>query len=75
LVSCAWSEQSLWAQCDSLIATKQPKRYDQAVRLLVDLRDLAARRGSRTFGLRVDGLRLTHARKPSFLDRLRKAGL
>ena len=69
------SEGKLWAQVDSLIATKQPKSYDQAVKLLVDLRDLAARSGGGDFELRLADLRMTHTRKPSFLERLQKVGL
>jgi hypothetical protein len=66
----------LWAQIDSLIATKQPNRYDQAVSLLLDLRDLAQREGrDREFRKKLDTLHVDHARKPSFLDRLHKAGL
>lgn len=61
---------------DALIATKQPGRYDEAVKLLGDLRDLALRSGR---GSEAEAclLRLCeeHARKPSFIERLRKAGL
>ena len=75
LDSLVGSEGRLWAQIDSFIATKQPKGYDQTVKLLVDLRDLAARTGGGDFELRLADLRMTHARKPSFLERLQKAGL
>jgi hypothetical protein len=69
-------EPELWNQIDSLIATKQPKSYDRAVKLLVDLRDLAARQGkAKEFGARLDALRASHTRKPSLIERLRKAGL
>lgn len=69
-------EPELWAQIDSLIATKQPNRYDQAVSLLIDLRDLAQREGrDREFRKRLETLYADHARKPTFLDRLHKAGL
>jgi hypothetical protein len=33
----------LWQQVEELIAAKQSKRYDEALALLKDLRDLAAR--------------------------------
>lgn len=75
LDSLAGREGKLWTEVDSLVATKQPKNYDQAVKILVDLRDLAARGKSGDFGLRIEALRQTHAKKPSFIDRLRKAGL
>ena len=69
-------EPNLWNQVENLISTKQPKSYDQAVRLLIDLRDLASRKGKMDeFGPRLSALRAAQARKPSFIKRLRKAGL
>jgi predicted GIY-YIG superfamily endonuclease len=68
-------EGKLWTEVDGLVATKQPKNYDQAVRILVDLRDLAARGKNGDFGLRIAALRQAQAKKPSFIERLRKAGL
>jgi hypothetical protein len=69
-------EPELWNQIDSLIATKQPKSYDRVVELLVDLRDLAVRQGKpKEFGAELDALRASHVRKPSLIERLRKAGL
>jgi len=42
----------------------------------VDLRDLAARKGKKEdFGSRLDALRVSQARKPAFIERMRKAGL
>jgi hypothetical protein len=72
----AGREPKLWDEVENLIATKQPKSYDHAVKLLIDLRDLAVRRGKREeFGARLDALRAAQARKPTFIERLRKAGL
>jgi len=72
----ALREPELWTRIDSLIATKQPNRYDEAVRLLLDLRDLAQREGrEREFGRKLNALYLDHARKPSLTNRLHKAGL
>ena len=68
-------EAKLWTEVDDLIATKQPKNYDQGVKLLVDLRDLAARGKGSDFGLRIEALRQAQAKKLSFIERLRKAGL
>jgi hypothetical protein len=68
-------ETDLWMKVDSLVATKLPKSYDQAVKMLMDLRDLAARSNRGDFGVRVEALRQEHARKPSFIERLGKAGL
>lgn len=66
-------EEETWGQVDALVATKQPKSYDQAVSLLKDLRDLATRDGREpVFAARLQALREAHAKKPSFLDRLRK---
>ena len=68
-------EEDAWRQIDTLIATKQPARYDEAVKLLCDLRDLAVRRG-RADGVESQLRRLCemHAKKPSFLDRLKRGG-
>jgi hypothetical protein len=66
---------SLQDDVDALVATKQPKSYDQAVAVLVDLRDLAARGRAGNFGIRIEALREAQARKPSFIGRLTKAGL
>ncbi len=61
---------------DTLIATKRPADYDEAVRLLTDLRDLHAQGGrTATFEARLGGLREQHARKPSLVQRLDRAGL
>ena len=75
LDSLAGREAELWAGIDSLVATRQPRNYDQAVNTLVDLRDLDVRYGTGDFGRRIEALRRTHGTKPSFIDRLRKAGL
>jgi hypothetical protein len=63
----------LWAELDGLVATKQPRSYDQAVELLGALRELDARGKGGDFRLRIEALRQTQTRKHSFIDRLRKA--
>ena len=68
-------EAELWREVEGLVATQQTRKYDRAVRILVDLRDLAARGKGGDFGLRVEELRQAQAKMPSFLERLRKAGL
>ena len=40
LESLAGREDSIWKKVDEFIDTKQPAKYDEAVKLLVDLRDL-----------------------------------
>jgi hypothetical protein len=68
-------EQKLWAKVETLIAATQPKSYDLALKILVDLRDLDVRGKGGDFALRMETLRQAHARKPSFIERLGKAGL
>jgi hypothetical protein len=69
-------EAKTWLRVDQLIATKQPGRYDEAISLLIDLRDVANRKGKmKEFMARVTLLRNQHEKKPSFLKRLGKAGL
>ncbi len=69
-------ESAVWAQVDHLIATKQPKRYDEAVSLLQDLQDLADMNGeSSEFAQRMSGLYRKHTRKTALVDRFRKAKL
>jgi hypothetical protein len=72
----AGSESKLWNEVANLIAMRQPKTYDQAVKLLVDLRDLAASKNdSATFESRLRSLEELHARKWNLLKRMKKARL
>lgn len=71
----AGQEPALWREVDALIATRLPKNYDRAVALLVDLRDLAARKDDRGFRQRIEALRAGHTRRPALIDRLNQAGL
>ena len=61
---------------DDVIATRRPAEYDQAVKLLADLRELGA--SEKRVGA-VDAqprrLRERHAKKERLLARLRRAGL
>ncbi len=76
LEALAKREMETWLQVDRLIATKQPGRYDEAVRFLIDLRDVAVRKGEMEKFLRhVARLREQHEKKPSFLKRMEKADL
>ncbi len=69
-------EEVLWRQVEGLIATRQGARYRDAVQLLVDLHDLALRKGEEAaFGDRIYGLRERHDRKAGLLRRLEQAGL
>lgn len=65
-----------WSRIETMIATRKPNEYDAAVALLTDLQDLAQRDGHRaTFTRRSLALRQSHARKPSLIERLDRAGI
>ncbi len=66
-----------WLDIDQLLKTNRPKDQDQAVRLLVDLHDLALRDGPDqqfAFAQRLNALRAAHPYKRAFLRKL-DAGL
>lgn len=76
LMALALREDEAWRDLDGLIATKQPKKYDEAVLLLCDLRDVCVRAGRQAeAAARIARLLAEHAKKPSLLQRCRKAGL
>ncbi|CAB1060527.1 hypothetical protein D1BOALGB6SA_5293 [Olavius sp. associated proteobacterium Delta 1] len=76
LASLAGREDSIWKKVGELIVSKQPAKYDEAVKLLVDLRDLYQKTGKKkTFKQKLVTLSQAHYRKVSFLDRLQKAEL
>ena len=59
-----------------LIARKTAPAYDEAVALLVELRDLANHRGERSrFDEQIDALQAEYSTRPALLERLRKARL
>ena len=69
-------QEETWRRIEALIDTKRPSEYEQAVQLLRDLRDLAARKGSvDEFDARLTRLRNAHARKPSLIQRLDRSRL
>jgi hypothetical protein len=69
-------EDETWHQVSSLIGTTKSSSYNAAVRLIEDLRVACVRAGrEEVFDQRIRALRRRHARKPSFLARLDKAGL
>jgi hypothetical protein len=72
--SLAGKENHLWSTVDKLIATKQPRRYDEAVSLLKDLHDLAVLKGkSGEFKSRMAALERANAAKGTLIERFRKA--
>ncbi len=71
----AGTEPLLWKRVEELIATMKPRRYDDAVAVLADIRDLADRTDGANFRRRLEALRAEHVRKRSLIDRLHKASL
>jgi uncharacterized Zn finger protein len=72
----AGREPEWWAKVEELVATRLPKSYDLAVQHLVDLRDLAIRKGEGAdFSRRLAVLRDAQARKVTFIGRLQDKGL
>jgi hypothetical protein len=68
--------EAAWGEVEKLVATKKPAEYDQAAARLTDLLALAERDGRPDeAAARIRRLREQHARKPSFLARLDKAGV
>jgi hypothetical protein len=69
-------QAEVWRQVETLIEAKRPKEYDEAVQLLVDLRDLAERDGhGDEVARRIGELRGRHVKKPALLKRLDQANL
>jgi len=76
LEALAQREDAAWEEVIALIEEKKAQPYDQATKLLVDLRDLAARRQQQaTFQARLDKIVGTYANRSALLRRLRAAGL
>jgi hypothetical protein len=68
--------QFIGEQVEAYIQQRQPKYYERAVILLIDLHDLSVRQENETgFQLTMEELRKTHAAKGAFLRRLAKANL
>lgn len=66
----------MWTKVDKLIAAKNASRYDDAISLLQDLRDVAAMANqTAVFTERMETICREHARKPALLERFRKTGL
>lgn len=68
-------EPRLWGQVEALVASGQPKQYDQAEKLLIDLRDMGFRSKAGDFAKRIEQFRNLYGQRPSFIRRLRLAGL
>jgi hypothetical protein len=75
LASLVAQEPRLWQEVATLLNTTQPTKYDEAVRLLRDLRDLATDGGHLgRWEARLKEFRQRYARKPSLMQRFNKAG-
>ena len=65
-----------WRDVQALIEEKKARPYDEAVALLVKLRDLAVFQNRLAeFETRLSSLQAQYAGRPAFQERLRKAGL
>jgi hypothetical protein len=69
-------EAQAWAEVDAQIQRMNARAYDEAVRMLIKLRDLAEHRGRETaFQQRLNTIFEQYGRRPALLGRLRDAGL
>jgi DNA-binding transcriptional ArsR family regulator len=76
LEALAKKKEKVWNQVFDLIALKQSKPYEQAVALLVDLRDLAEYQGKlEEFQLAIKQMKKDYSNRPGLISRLQKAGL
>jgi uncharacterized Zn finger protein len=66
----------MWKKVGELIDSKQPAKYDEAVKFLVDLRDLNIKTGNeKAFNKKLKSICENHRRKLTFLNRLKMVGL
>ena len=69
-------EDKVWIKVNDLIKTKRQPDYDEAVKLLVDLRDLSKKINKESmFKDKMGSIYEKHSRKPSLVRRLKNAGL
>lgn len=69
-------EDKAWKKVNELVDSKKPANYDEAVKLLVDLRELNVReRKQDKFKEGLHEISEKHSKKPSFIERLKSAGL
>lgn len=65
-----------WREVEDLIDQRIAQAYERAIDLLLDLRALAVRDGTTAaFAKRLTDIRVRHARKSTFIERLIKTGL
>ncbi|MDO8689404.1 MAG: hypothetical protein Q7R39_05240 [Dehalococcoidia bacterium] len=76
LDSLSGREDEVWRQIEALIMTKNPAKYDEALQLLKNLKDLGTRTGQAVlFKTRLGQLCDRHSKKPSLLRRIEDASL
>jgi hypothetical protein len=76
LAAIAPKESALWEQVFDLIQLKQSKPYDDAIKILQDLRDLAEYQGNLAlFHNRIQQMKQEYSNRPGLLTRLQKASL
>ena len=67
--------ESVWREIDADIELRNAAGYDRAASLLFDLRAIAEETGeTRSFDQRIQTIRARHARKGSFIERLKRLG-
>ncbi|MDU9048851.1 MAG: hypothetical protein Q3M30_08355 [Candidatus Electrothrix sp. Rat3] len=72
----AGRENEIWEKVNALILTRNPKNYDEAIKLLIDLKDLAKKNNvTSLFKSKLMTIQEEHRRKPSFIRRLDSANL
>jgi len=69
-------EDKVWKKVADLIESRSQSDYDEAVTLLVDLRDLSKKiKKEKIFKAKLRNIHTKHSRKSSFLKRLTNSGL
>ncbi|EAZ89038.1 hypothetical protein [Crocosphaera chwakensis] len=76
LEALASQENQVWQNIEELISKKQSKPYDEAVKLLSQLHDLAIYQDKESFFQdKINDLYQRYSRRPGLLNRLKKRGL
>lgn len=76
LLALAGRETQVWQEVEALLQKSQAKTYDQAVQLLVQLRDLAHYRDRyRAFQERLHQIHAHYSKRTALIERLRRASL
>ncbi len=72
----AQAEESVWANVESLLSQKRGSTYDEATRLLSELRDLSEYKQRQTkFAERFQSIRERYGKSAALTERFRRAGL